>query len=421
MDHKNYPEYPLIHSCRVFSTVWESNERSSTGSVSQTQTTLDTAVKPRYCSESRAKEISERILLMIALDLRPVRVVEGHGFKDLMHYLEPRYTIPSRKHFTKLLRHKHSLGKEKLCSKFEEADSIALTTDIWTSAATEAYITVTAHYLDLEWKLHAFVLQTAAFPERHTGVEIATKLKQICDDFGIGEKVSAIVHDRAANMMLTLDILEAERSWENLSCSAHNLQLCLKAGFDIPAICACKLVGHFHHSVVATEALKRKQSEMNVVGKKLFRDCVTQWNSSYFMLDRLVKLRWPVTAVLSHETDTKRSDQFLDLKTEQWNISAELLKVLEPFDIATTFFSYEENPSMSCVLPVLHGLMEKLSSSSDDLTEVRQFKQKVKAEITRRWSFDSLDGDNILVLGCILDPCFKQVKFLSDDGKESVK
>ena len=116
------------------------------------------------------------------------------------------------------------------------------------------------------------------------------------------------------------------------------------------------------------------------------------------MLDRLVKLHWPVTAVLSDETVTKRSDQFLDLKTEQWNISAELLKVLEPFDIATTFFSYEENPSISCVLPVLHGLMEKLSISSDDFTEVRQFKQKVKAEITRRWSFDSLDGDNILVL-----------------------
>ena len=41
---------------------------SSTGSVSQTQTTLDTAVKPCYCSKSRAKEISERILLMSAMD-----------------------------------------------------------------------------------------------------------------------------------------------------------------------------------------------------------------------------------------------------------------------------------------------------------------------------------------------------------------
>ena len=96
-------KHPLTYKPKT-----KKGEGSSTGSVSQTQTTLDTAVKPRYCSESRAKEISERILLMIALDLRPVRVVEGHGFKDLMHYLKPGYTIPSRKHFTKLLRHKHS-------------------------------------------------------------------------------------------------------------------------------------------------------------------------------------------------------------------------------------------------------------------------------------------------------------------------
>ena len=142
------------------------------------------------------------------------------------------------------------------------------------------------------------------------------------------------------NMVLSLDILEAERDWESLCCTAHTLQLCLKAGFEISGIarllaCACKLVGHFHHSVVATEALKKRQTEMNlhVDGKvkKLIRDCVTRWNSSYLMLERLLKLRWPVTAVLSDETITKRSDQYLDLKTDQWVLCAELVKVLEFF------------------------------------------------------------------------------------------
>ena len=98
---------------------------------------------------------------------------------------------------------------------------------------------------------------------RHTRVEIAKKLKTICDNFGIGEKVSTVVHDSAANMVLSLDILEAERDWESLCCTAHTLQLCLKAGFEISGVarllaCARKLVGHFHHSVVATEALKLK-------------------------------------------------------------------------------------------------------------------------------------------------------------------
>ena len=51
--------------------------------------------------------------------------------------------------------------------------------DIWTSMATEAYMTVTAHYKDLNWKLQNFILEKPSFPERHTGVNIAEKLKEV--------------------------------------------------------------------------------------------------------------------------------------------------------------------------------------------------------------------------------------------------
>ena len=36
------------------------------------------------------------------------------------------------------------------------------------------------------------------------------------------------------------------------------------------------------------------------------------------MLERLLKLRWPISAVLSDETITKQDDRYLDLTTEQW-------------------------------------------------------------------------------------------------------
>ena len=68
-------------------------------------------------------------------------------------------------------------------------------------------------------------------------------------------KVSVVVHDQAANMQCTLDILESEQGWKSLNCT--HLQLCLKPGLDLAAISrllgsARKLVGHFNHSVVAT-------------------------------------------------------------------------------------------------------------------------------------------------------------------------
>ena len=217
-------------------------------------------------------------------------------------------------------------------------------------------------------------METSAFPECHTGLEIAGKLKHIADHFEICTKISVVVHDQAANMLTSLRILEADRDWMGLNCTAHTLQLCLKPSFEIPVIIqllasARKLVGHFNHnSVVATEALKRKQVQMSTDStrfKKLIRDCPTRWNSLFFMLKRLLQLCWPITAVLSDDTVTKRSDQYLDLKTDRWNIVSELLKVLEPFDVATTFFSFEENPSLSIYLTCTSCLVESLNCSND--------------------------------------------------------
>ena len=107
-------------------------------------------------------------------------MVEGEGFRELLSCLEPGYTIPNRKYFSSNIQHKHVLGKQKLKLKMEkEAQSVALTTDIWTSVAVEAYMTVTAHYIDPNWVMQAFVFETFAFPERHTGVTIGEKLKEL--------------------------------------------------------------------------------------------------------------------------------------------------------------------------------------------------------------------------------------------------
>ena len=95
--------------------------------------------------------------------------------------------------------------------------------------------------------MHTFVLAIQAFPERHTGEEIAKELKHIVNSYSAREKVSAVVHDQAANM-LCHRILSQDEGWESIFCSAHCLQLCLKEGLSITAIdrllrAARKLVG----------------------------------------------------------------------------------------------------------------------------------------------------------------------------------
>ena len=180
----------------------------------------------------------------------------------------------------------------KECLK-NEAKFITLTTDIWTSIATESYLTVTAH-IDSDWELQAFVLETIPFPDRHTGINIADKLKGLVKRWEIMDNVMMVSHDQGSNMKAAMEILREECNWKSLHCAAHCLQLCILAGFSISAIdrlsAAKKIVTHFHHSVVASEALKQKQAQMNMSCKKLVTSCATRWNSTYEMLDRLLKL-----------------------------------------------------------------------------------------------------------------------------------
>jgi len=102
--------------------------------------------------------------------------------------------------------------------------------------------------------------------------------------------------------------------------------------------------------VVATVALKEKQDQMNINVKKLINSCATRWNSTYEMHKRILKLCWPIVAVLSDESVTKQSDCYLDFQTEQWKLIEDFVPVL---DVATTFFSYEENVSISSVFAIL--------------------------------------------------------------------
>ena len=96
---------------------------------------------------------------------------------------------------------------------------------------------MTGHFITPHWDLCSCVLETAGFPDHHTGPAIAIKLQEIITNFEVEPtKVVAIVHNRASNMELSLSILQEHHNIESIRCSGHCLQLCLKAALSISAI-----------------------------------------------------------------------------------------------------------------------------------------------------------------------------------------
>ena len=266
-----------------------------------------------------------------------------------MEYCEPGYTVPSCKHISKLIFDRYTSGKALLADKLQsDAFSLSLTTDMWMSSSTEAYISLTCHFLTSQWEFVDCVLATRSFPDHHTGENISSTIKEVLEAYKIADStVSSIVHDQGSNMRRATALLQSEKGWTGVNCSAHILQLCISDGFknnasiDRAIGAAQKLVGHFHHSTLATAELYKQQSQMNMDQQKLKIDCTTRWNSTLYMIQRLVANRWPVSAVLSDTTVTKKQDCTLDLTAHQWVLLEELAKLLEPLEVATVFFCTE--------------------------------------------------------------------------------
>ena len=108
--------------------------------------------------------------------------------------------------------------------------------------------------------------------------------------------------------------------------------------------------------------------------------------------------------MLSDKSVTKRCDRSLNLRSEQWTLTADLVNALRPFEVATTFFSYKENASISCILPVIFDLVESLKECSDGSTQIREFSKVMDMELKQRWELESLDTSSYLVLAAALDP-----------------
>ena len=101
------------------------------------QMTLEAVIdkhKQYSIDHPRAKALSYRIAEMIAVDLQPLSVVEDTGFCRVMKLAEPRYVIPSRRHFSDVIIPQiHAKVTHLVTELLQSTKFVSLTTDIWSS------------------------------------------------------------------------------------------------------------------------------------------------------------------------------------------------------------------------------------------------------------------------------------------------
>lgn len=379
----------------------------------------------------RSKGISKALGRFLAKDMRPYSLVESGPFQDFVSTLEPAYSMPSRVYFSKtvvpeLYEQTVSLVRDQL----QSSKYVALTTDGWTSKATQSYVTVTAHCVDANWELKSFVLQTRALNDSHTAENLAKVLNEAVAEWnlqkfwksdGAAEAIPiAITSDNAQNIVKAIDIAGFQ---PHIRCFAHCLNLSAQKAIDLPSVSRLlgrmrRVVTFFHQSTTASHLLKEKQKALDLPQHKLINDVRTRWNSSYDMASRYLEQQPAIYATLASKEIKKNAKDIVTLTDLDIEQIERLVEVLEPLKTMTTLMCEEKSPTVSMIHPLREKLLTHLQGQDTDTVMISQVKTAIREDVLSRYSDEGTKS--FLEIASVLDPRFKSLPYHDETGRQQV-
>lgn len=366
---------------------------------------------------AKAKSITSKVMEMIALDDQPFSIVEDRGFRQLMEHIEPRYSLPSRRHFSDVslpaLQDVVATHIHKLLDS--NVNDISFTTDIWSSDVSQmSMLSLTAQWIDDNFEMKRAVLHAQEFPGSHTGTAIASAFDRMFAQWRIPkENVHVVLRDNARNMKKAMD----DCGVKSLGCMAHTLQLAVHDGvLSQRSIADCvaigrKIVGHFRHSPLATSRLRDIQKELGMKPKMLQQDVTTRWNSTFLMMKSLLDQKRALGVYgADHELPAS-------LSAHQWSLVEKMTTLLAPFEELTREIS-SHSATTADVIPSVVALKRLLSKAAETDSGVRTAKSTLLEAVNDR--FESTSSEPLYYLATILDPRYKDRYFDTDTKQEAI-
>ena len=382
--------------------------KSTCKSSHQQVTLADTLNKGQaYPRGSRKwKELTDSVTRCIAKDMMPLCTVEKEGFRNLVHTLDPRYDLPSRKYLTtKALPDLYSKTREAVMAEVSNAQFFSGTTDMWSSSSMDPYISFTVHFISDDWKLSNYCLETLFLPQDHTGENIAEVLESILESWNLKvDQLVCLTTDNGTNMVSAASLL----GWTRLSCFGHNLNLAVtnatKDDTRISrAVGVCKkIVTSFSHSWKKKQELTKAQVEKGLPEHSLVTDCPTRWGSQQKMVARILEQDAAIRQVLSEDRKTSH----LIPTWQDTMVLESISSALTPLHDFTDMLSGEEYVSVSLVKPLMKHLQDILLADKEDESDLtNDMKHKVFRYLEEKYS--NPDTSTLLDICTFLDPRFK--------------
>ncbi|KAL3989107.1 hypothetical protein ACER0C_013425 [Sarotherodon galilaeus] len=171
----------------------------------------------------------------------------------------------------------------------------------------EPYLSLTVHFIDMDFNMKTKCLQTSFFPGDHTGQNIAAGLKQALATWDLEEsKLVCITTDNDAYVILAAEL----NGWMRLQCFGHRLHLAIERAMKDHrierAVGVCKqVVSTFSFSWKKKRELKKAQIDLKLPDHSLKTECPTRWGSRQAMVSRVLEQQKAIARVLSQDRGTR--------------------------------------------------------------------------------------------------------------------
>jgi hypothetical protein len=176
----------------------------------------------------KEKELS--ILRWILLTTQPLSTVTHKAYIEHMNIIDPLFTVPGEKKIRMMIARSYGYNRDKLKLLLKTAQSISLTTDLWSSRSKHGYLGLTATWINKDFEIMDVLLEISYFPTPHTAQAITEAIENAIQKWEIESQVISITTDNGANMVAAIRDLEPIK---RLSCAAHTLQLAINKGLKI--------------------------------------------------------------------------------------------------------------------------------------------------------------------------------------------
>jgi len=129
----------------------------------------------------------------------------------------PRYQLPSRSYFNRVaIPTMVAEVKSEIDRQIQSKDLsyFSGTTDLWTSTAGDPYFTYTCHFIDSQWEMQSFCLQTHYISQDHTGENIKEALSATLLQCHLDQSQQVgITTDSGSNVKSACELLNWTRIW----------------------------------------------------------------------------------------------------------------------------------------------------------------------------------------------------------------